>query len=357
MQDVTSFESYLASRESIKAIILPSILPRIVDEVPFVHAEFLFVRRYPENNTREALESTASALIRTNSIGSAVVVHPCGTFALICATPKAHGSTFCVFDPHCRGQYNGATFFLFSDINPAVQFLSSLLDPQSSRSEQPLQHHLSGELKVYNFTPKNPYSLDLAFLTQSVIQSGIENLALRSENEELARQLEVLNLRRARRKESRRLERAVSALGLDVGENACKPSPGSPDPRLELEGEVYPHIRSSTSARLLEPIELPLSPEVSSPDLEVECDKCMETYEETHILRVVPCGHAFCHDCLASHVRIKLDTRRYPVTCPRCPMSAEYTAHPSVIQEDILERLSLTDDHFAMLKELNRRGG
>jgi hypothetical protein len=159
-----------------------------------------------------------SALIRPGSVGATVVSHTLGTFSLTCATTKAGVSTFCVFDPHSRGRYDGATFFFFDNVSTVIVFFRSLLTngivPIATHSlcEQPPQPQLSGTLAICTFTPENPHSPDLAWLVQSSIQSSIENLALRAQIAELARQIENKRLKRTNKKDTKKLD---SALGLE----------------------------------------------------------------------------------------------------------------------------------------------
>ncbi|KAJ7452820.1 hypothetical protein FB451DRAFT_1520804 [Mycena latifolia] len=234
---------------------------------------------------------------------------------------KAGVSTFCVFDPHSKGHYTA---------------LSSVLELR---------------LKLCLFG--NLYSTDLAFLAQSTIQCGIENLALKAENAEMARQIEAIDKRRARRKENKKLEGAFSALGLNVvsesyGESGA-PSPTPWVPLTLTHARNRKVLRSAATALQLAPIALPSSPDtlhqLTAP-IEVECAVCMETYRDTSLICVDPCGHSFCRDCMASHAQSKIEARRYPITCPTCPTSAQHSAHPSVIREDVLTRLNIDNDHF-----------
>ncbi|KAJ6570971.1 hypothetical protein DFH09DRAFT_1362568 [Mycena vulgaris] len=67
-----------------------------------------------------------------------------------------------------------------------------------------------------------------------------------------------------------------------------------------------------------------------------------------------PCGHLFCRDCITSHVQSKLAVRQYPVSCPTCLTSAQHSAHPSAIWDDVLIRLSINEDQLSIFKTLQR---
>ncbi|KAJ7778588.1 hypothetical protein DFH07DRAFT_765817 [Mycena maculata] len=372
--DPYSLVPYLAARNSVDAI-LPTSVPDTVQQVPFIKNGLNVVQNFPDSppeRVADNLRRSASAINRRGFVGSAVIAHSSGTFTLICTTTTTGISTFCVFDPHSRGQYDGATFFFFDSISPMIGFLQSLLGtgtgPESphSRSEQPLQPQLAGELTIYTFSPENPSASDLAFLTQSAILFSIENIALRVE---LARQMENAKLKRAKKRETRKLNSTFSALGLEfeagVDEDesmtqasACGPDPPSEAGTVIVEDERHNSApahneRTPQRRRQLASIALPPSSETASPaPIELECGVCMEARGEATAVLVDPCMHTICPDCMAFHVQSKLEARWYPIICPVCPMSPEHSARPSVIPESILTQLNIPADQFATFKRL-----
>ncbi|KAJ7512864.1 hypothetical protein B0H11DRAFT_1947724 [Mycena galericulata] len=220
--DADSLVSYLATRDAINAILAASVQDTVVQQVPFVKATLGFICRSPVSPPEKmdaSLRAVASALIKNGSVGSAVISHAAGTFALICTTSTAGVSTCSIFDPHSS---DGATFFFFDSVRATTEVLISYLGagsdspPTSSsstrRSVQPPQPHLADELGIYVFAPTNPSAADLALLVQSSILQGIEIAALRAE---LARYMESSKLRLARKKEGKRLAMEDCALGLE----------------------------------------------------------------------------------------------------------------------------------------------
>ncbi|KAJ7185404.1 hypothetical protein C8R46DRAFT_1207571 [Mycena filopes] len=95
------------------------------------------------------------------------------------------------------------------------------------------------------------------------------------------------------------------------------------------------------------------TPPFAVSDNRLECEICMMDDKES--LVVDPCGHAFCHECLTLQVQSKLKAGRYPITCPGCARSAEYSANSSVIRKDIVKRLGITDAQYQDFKQLERQ--
>jgi hypothetical protein len=52
-----------------------------------------------------------------------------------------------------------------------------------------------------------------------------------------------------------------------------------------------------------------------------QCGVCMEEMPEDSIVRLDPCAHAFCRQCLLGHVNARLGERRFPILCPTCTAS------------------------------------
>jgi len=48
------------------------------------------------------------------------------------------------------------------------------------------------------------------------------------------------------------------------------------------------------------------------------CGVCLETYAVEDITRVDSCAHAFCRECIRSHISSKLKERHFPIFCPTC---------------------------------------
>ncbi|KAG6380472.1 hypothetical protein JVT61DRAFT_8622 [Boletus reticuloceps] len=77
----------------------------------------------------------------------------------------------------------------------------------------------------------------------------------------------------------------------------------------------------------------PMSPisrlsEASDEEAYFECVICFEDIPEGQGIRLLPCTHGFCRDCLAGHVCSKIEERKFPVFCPLC-MTEHENASPS----------------------------
>ncbi|KAJ7717031.1 hypothetical protein B0H16DRAFT_1612377 [Mycena metata] len=166
-------------------------------------------------------------------------------------------------------------------------------------------------------------------------------------------------------KEDNRNTGTSSALGLWLPEYNQSPSCGIPPPPSQGiednqgdDNATSPRKKSSPRRRQLACVALPPGLDESetypsaSIDSEGECAICMMDYEETLI--VGSCGHSFCRECITSHVQSKLEARQFPITCPACVTSTEHLTNPSVILEDVLTRLNITDEQFMIFKHLER---
>ena len=51
------------------------------------------------------------------------------------------------------------------------------------------------------------------------------------------------------------------------------------------------------------------------------CGICLEEMPDDSIVRLDPCGHTFCRDCLREYVATCLNERRFPILCPTCTAS------------------------------------
>ena len=48
------------------------------------------------------------------------------------------------------------------------------------------------------------------------------------------------------------------------------------------------------------------------------CGICFEEMLDDSLIRLDPCGHTFCRECLRGHVTTRLSERRLPILCPTC---------------------------------------
>ena len=54
-----------------------------------------------------------------------------------------------------------------------------------------------------------------------------------------------------------------------------------------------------------------------------KCGVCMEKQPEDYIMRLDPCEHEFCRDCIRNYVGGKLDEHCFPIFCPVCMVESE----------------------------------
>lgn len=80
------------------------------------------------------------------------------------------------------------------------------------------------------------------------------------------------------------------------------------------------------------PISLSYEASASGEEADFECVICFENIPEEEGIRLVPCAHGFCRDCLAGHVCSKIEERKFPVFCPLC-MTEQRNANPSGKQQ------------------------
>lgn len=102
-----------------------------------------------------------------------------------------------------------------------------------------------------------------------------------------------------------------------------------------------------------------------------DCGVCFEKFQEDHIARVDPCGHAYCRDCLRGHAVSRIDEHRYPVLCPLCTADRTRTDPPggtcvrvfarrmlsdrcsaAEIDDEAIRQLGLTEEQYAIFEEM-----
>jgi hypothetical protein len=64
---------------------------------------------------------------------------------------------------------------------------------------------------------------------------------------------------------------------------------------------------------------------------------------EVEGIRLLPCAHGFCRDCLAGYVSSKIEERKFPVFCPLC-MTEEGNASPSGEQQRTIQWHAVADE-------------
>lgn len=93
------------------------------------------------------------------------------------------------------------------------------------------------------------------------------------------------------------------------------------------------------------PSPISLSSDASDEEACFECVICFEAIPETQGIRLLPCAHGFCRDCLAGHVHSKIEERKFPVFCPLC-MTEQENANPSGKQPSRIPSHAVVDrDH------------
>ncbi len=60
-----------------------------------------------------------------------------------------------------------------------------------------------------------------------------------------------------------------------------------------------------------------------------DCGICMESCQEDHVARVMPCDHSYCRSCLRGWVVSKVEEHRYPILCPTCAADRNRPTDPS----------------------------
>ncbi|KAJ7485763.1 hypothetical protein FB451DRAFT_1027677, partial [Mycena latifolia] len=77
-----------------------------------------------------------------------------------------------------------------------------------------------------------------------------------------------------------------------------------------------------------------------------DCAVCQDSHSVEDVIRVEPCGHTFCRDCMTGHVRSKLTDRQYPIPCPNCLAS-------NMVDEQLVELLPITEAEYAVFQEMS----
>lgn len=62
-----------------------------------------------------------------------------------------------------------------------------------------------------------------------------------------------------------------------------------------------------------------------------ECPLCIEEYHESFMVRVEPCDHVVCRDCVLQHVKAQVEETHWPIFCPMCPGTLERRGSKSFV--------------------------
>ena len=54
-----------------------------------------------------------------------------------------------------------------------------------------------------------------------------------------------------------------------------------------------------------------------------DCGVCLDTLPEESVVRIEPCGHSFCKECVRGLIASQIESRRFPVLCPTCTAEPE----------------------------------
>ncbi|KAI0302874.1 hypothetical protein B0F90DRAFT_1667474 [Multifurca ochricompacta] len=71
------------------------------------------------------------------------------------------------------------------------------------------------------------------------------------------------------------------------------------------------------------------------------CNMCYKARSEDSIIRMDPCGHAFCPDCLRNHVVWELNGRHFPVLCPACRLNPTNEQEANVVTDKMVLELGI----------------
>ncbi len=100
-----------------------------------------------------------------------------------------------------------------------------------------------------------------------------------------------------------------------------------------------------------------------------DCGICMESLQEDHVARVIPCDHWYCRPCLRGWVVSKVEEHRYPILCPTCAADKTRLTDPSglslprvlrdcahilstEIEDRMVQQLGLNDQQYDIFGEM-----
>ncbi|KAI0644846.1 hypothetical protein C8Q79DRAFT_968077 [Trametes meyenii] len=82
------------------------------------------------------------------------------------------------------------------------------------------------------------------------------------------------------------------------------------------------------------------------------CGICFDEYQEDHAVRVSPCGHAYCRECLTGYAASKIEDHRYPILCPQCAADGNREDAPSEIGNEVIQQLGLTERQYGIFVDM-----
>ncbi|TFK93594.1 hypothetical protein K466DRAFT_478290, partial [Polyporus arcularius HHB13444] len=283
---------------------------------------------------------------------------------------RASAELFVVFDSHPRPDKHphGAAFIFKSSLDSTAKHLTDLLrfdehllSDSSIQWQAQLLAHASGEIFL-----ASEWFLTNAQWAQAALEASLQVLDLQARVQELEAQNHNLNTDNKRLSEemsdleeqNHELEETVGKMKEKTREadaHRTAPPPSSrtsdashtllartPPPltngRLTLAPRGVQRLGASSSqhelpAPRIDPLAAQLQRDFDAENTELErqilhlrhtqptffdCGVCMESFQEDHVARVMPCGHLYCRPCLRDWAVSKITDHRYPILCPTC---------------------------------------
>ncbi|KAM5540362.1 hypothetical protein V8D89_005820 [Ganoderma adspersum] len=82
-----------------------------------------------------------------------------------------------------------------------------------------------------------------------------------------------------------------------------------------------------------------------------DCGVCLESHQDDHLARVMPCGHSYCRPCLRNYAISKIEEHRFPILCPSCLLDRNRSEHGEL--DDIaVQQLGLNEKQYEIFNEM-----
>ncbi|KAH9912630.1 uncharacterized protein BXZ73DRAFT_56145, partial [Epithele typhae] len=298
------------------------------------------------------------------------------------------GPLFVIFDSHPRPRHHpdGAAFIFENSADGAAEYLAELLHydehllaDSNLQWQAQLLSHCSGDffLAPEASVDDGDWS-EVAFdssLQMLRLQARVreledvnenlqsENKRLQDETSELEDRLSELDDELERLKKCEDLKRAERPVDTGLNTSPHFPSPASTTASgTRTNGHQSPWKTQGRDGDLAFDLQRQFDEEDRRLQLHYrflqdtepatfDCGICFDCFQEDFVVRLLPCRHAFCRDCVRGYVVNAIESHRYPITCPTCSAGQEQ-GEMGEVDDAAVQQLGLMDKQYDIYSEM-----
>lgn len=311
-------------------------------------------------STHVLTDSDLSSAADPGHSSAAVITRP-PEIICVCRIPIGHNATFVLFDSHPRPQHpRGAAFIVTTSIDLMASEILDLLALDSNLltdTSLQWQAQLLANFSAHFFKSRS-FPDSKAEVTQAILDSSLQVLALRAQVSDLQSQVqlhksiserfeaEVEQWEEKYRKQLKIQGKQRQSSHSSIRSLTSSPAAGpSKAPYWETARTPSRNPQSTTGedhngiAMLMQlqydEENLRLAEERESlrkrAQVLFDCGICFEQLPQDDMVTVHPCRHSFCRSCARQHILARLREHRFPIFCPSCTTGTNQSGRPSLL--------------------------